>query len=74
MRYRHIVEHIEVLCDAAGLTDEKYLEKIKEFKDSEVFKKESEDFVKGAMLSREKLRLMMGMVFKNKTITSSLKY
>lgn len=73
MKYRHIVEHLEVLADAAGLITEEYNKEIDDFKKTEEFKENNDQVVRMAVLSRQKLRLMMKKVFNQRSITDSLK-
>jgi len=73
LKYRHIVEHIEVLCDAAGFLIDEYKSKIKEYKLTSDYKDEPEAYIKNANLAREKLRLMMSHIFSSKISTDPLK-
>jgi len=73
LKYRHIVEHIEVLCDAAGFLLDDYKEKVKEYKEKPEYTNENESYIKNANLAREKLRLMMKHVFSSKISTEPLR-
>lgn len=73
-RYRHIVEHIEILCDAATMLTESYHKEVEIYKGSGDYKDEEERYVKSANLARHKLKLMMKQVFSHKVATDPLRY
>lgn len=73
VRYRHVVEHLEILCRSAGFVPESYDADIDNYKKSAEYSEESDKGVKIAMLSRKKLSLMMQNVFKQRGISTSLK-
>lgn len=75
-KYRHIVEHLEILSKASNQLDAEQFDK-----DIEKFKKENKEYKdaekgtsKSMILAREKLRLMMTRVFSNKTATDPIAF
>lgn len=73
LQYRQFIEHIEVLCRAAGRLDKDYSSSIETFKESEEYTGAENESIKSARLANKKLELLMDNIFKNKTIFSSLK-
>jgi len=75
LAYWVFVEHIEVLCRAAGMVGEDYDDNIKEYKIEIDFDKEvktSQSLVVQVKLANKKLQLMMASVFSAKTITAPM--
>jgi len=74
LQFVMIIEHIEVLCYSAGMLPDNYEQSIKDYKETEEYKKvQDKDMIAQAKVSHKKLRLMMSEVFKTKTISTSLK-
>jgi hypothetical protein len=73
-RYRHIIEHIEILCDASNMLTNDYYEEVKKYKNSSEYIQEETNYVKSANLARHKLKLMMRQVFSHKVATDPLRY
>jgi hypothetical protein len=73
LQYRLFVEHIEVLCTAAKILSADYEADLKQYKDSEDFKKETDSLTRGALLANKKLELLMKEVFSSKTIKAPMK-
>lgn len=73
IKFRMIVEHVETLCVAANMITDQYKVDIENFKNN-VDYVEASDEIKPVKLSNEKLRLMLTKVFKNKTLTTPLKF
>lgn len=72
-KYRHIVEHIEVLCDSANLLTENYKTDLDAYKKEKVYTDEADPVVKSANLARQKLKLLMKNVFKHKVATEPMR-
>ncbi len=71
IKYRQIVEHIEILCKAAKMQPDDYDEKLRGFMNSESYKKK-EGHAKSFSLAEKKLSLLLGEVFESKTIIDNL--
>lgn len=72
VQFRFMVEHIEVLCLAAGMIDKEYNEAIELFKKTKEYK-DADDTAKSVRLSNKKIELMMKAVFSQKTLTEPTK-
>lgn len=73
LKYRVLIEHMEVLCIAAKMLTPDYEKKINEFTISDKYKAESRDEIKSVLLATKKLELMMMEVFSNKVSTQPMK-
>lgn len=74
LKYRIIIEHIEVLCIAAGMLSEDYKTVLDKFKkENEAYIKEKDELTKSVLLANKKLLLLMSEVFTNKTLTTPVK-
>lgn len=73
LKYWAFVEHIEILCDSAGMLSDDFMLNIEEFKKTDKYKERKNEFDKQIVLANEKLRLMMGEIFNRKTVTEPLK-
>ena len=71
-RYIHIVEHLELLCESAGLITSDYEENLKEFKAKDSYKAMPLD-KQNIKLAMKKLRLILNNVFKHKPLTDSVR-
>ena len=72
LKFRILIENIEVLCKAANMVGDDYKKEIEEFVKTEDYLQEKEK-IKMAKLANKKLRLLMERVFSSKTIVDSLK-
>lgn len=70
--YMVFVEHIEVLCKAAGYLGEEYDGKVKEYTTTEEYKNIERKDIQMAKLSNKKLEILMSEIFGRSPITSSL--
>ena len=74
IQFRIMVEHLEGLCKAAKLLDkEKYALAIKEFIESDDYKKEEDQKLKSARLANKKIELIMVEAFENRVRTEPMK-
>jgi len=73
LQYWGFVEHIEILCKAANMLPDKYTNSLEEFKKTEEYQKEQDNFKKSVKIANKKLSLIMGEVFNRKTVTEPLK-
>ena len=71
--YSVLIEHIEMLCRAAGYITEEYPKKILEFQNSPEFQKIQGSDIKMSKMANKKLELLMTEVFGRTPITSALK-
>lgn len=71
-QYRLIVEHLEVLAEAAGLLPTDYEEQVEAFRTSPSFLSE-EERVRGVKLATKKLGLIMRIIFAGKLLTTPLR-
>ena len=67
LQYRIFIEHIETLCQAAGILTNDYESNIEKFKQSHEYKNTEDKLVQSVKLSNQKLKLMMIEVFSKKT-------
>lgn len=72
IQFRFLVEHVEVLCQAAKRVPVNYLEEIDKFKDSSEYRKETDSIKKSTILAQKKLYILLTEVFESKTSTQSL--
>jgi len=70
--YRHLVEHVEILCKSASMVDTDYNKNIEEFKNSKEVKSMSADKQHHA-IANKKLELLLEYVFSKKVIDQPLK-
>lgn len=73
IQYRMFVEHIEVIARAAKYLSEEYENKLKEFLDSEEYKK-LEKNIQQAQLANKKLGLILFEVFSQRISFKPLKH
>lgn len=71
--YRMAVDHLEGVCDAAGLCDEEYFRRVEEFKGGGEYLKVEKDYQRFFVLAKFQFRLLAEKVFSNTTITRPLK-
>jgi hypothetical protein len=71
-KYRHIVEHLEIICDSANILPDGYEQSVKEFSESKDYQDEK-DSLKIAKMARFKLRLLLKGVFKHKPLSGPMK-
>lgn len=73
LKFRIFIEHIQSLLKAAGSFDEETFNKeIADFKSSEGYKSETNEFVKHAQIANKKIELLLGQIFSAGTMTGSL--
>jgi len=74
-KYRHIVEHIEILAESANLLNEDYTKSLNDFLSSMEYKNDltHNREIASSKLSRMKLKLLLSKVFKHRLITDTLK-
>ena len=71
-QYRILIEHIEVLATASSIIEKPYLIEVENYKNSDEYKKITDEFLKSMSLANKKLYLIMKSVFRHKTATDSL--
>jgi hypothetical protein len=74
LQYRQFIEHLEILTRAAGKLPPDYEEQINIFKISKEYSEAEAGTIKNSILINKKLELILGDVFRRKTITSPLKF
>lgn len=72
-QYLMYIDHIENLCDAAGILSTRYLEKLNTYKESAEFKENKDrDIIKLIKLANKKLNYLLYEVFSNRTYYGKL--
>lgn len=72
-QFRVIVEHIEILCRAAGMIDKDYEKRVSEYKASPEYTEDDLSYSRSVKLGNKKIEFLMGLVFNQKTSTDPLK-
>lgn len=74
LQYRQFIEHLEILCKAAGKIPNDFDDKINQFKETDEFKNLKGDDIRAARIVNKKLELILGDVFSSKLVSTSLKF